>query len=42
MSGKGDNPRPRSISGEQYLQNWNNIFKPKKKATKKAPKKKTK
>ncbi len=28
MSGKGDTPRPKSVSEDQFSKNWDNIFKP--------------
>jgi len=31
QNGKGDSPRPKSISNEQFQNNWNNIFKKNKK-----------
>lgn len=33
MSGKGSKPRPKSVPRETFDQNWDKIFKPKKKVS---------
>ena len=35
MSGKGSKPRPYSVNRKKFSQNWDAIFKPKKKQAKK-------